>query len=90
MYLSSIMFGVLASVLPNLFCFWLQLKLGNKAPEQLLRFVYFIEGLKFAGLALLVSVFLQWPGLHIIKFFSAFMLSEMIRLFYHFFKLTRV
>lgn len=87
--MSSIMLGVLASILPSFISVWLYSMRSDRNPTQLVRYFYLIEGLKFAGLAFLVSVFLQWPDLHIIKFFSAFVLSEMMRLFYQFFKLVR-
>ena len=85
----SIIAGILASVLPNLFFAWLYFGRAAKTPQDFIRGFYLGEGLKYAGLVFLLSVFLQLPGLHVVKFFSAFLLSEMTRLFYQFFKLAR-
>lgn len=87
--MSSIILGMLASVLPNLLQYRLYTIIKDKVPNRFIKFFYLSEGVKFAALALLVSAFLQWPNLHIVKFFTAFLLSEMARLLFQFFKLKR-
>lgn len=78
--MSSIILGTLASVLPNLLFFKLYFYLQTTTPAQFIKVVYLCEVLKFAGMALSISAFLQWPGLQIVKFFSAFLLFEVVRL----------
>ncbi|HSX20674.1 MAG TPA: ATP synthase subunit I, partial [Gammaproteobacteria bacterium] len=83
------MFGILASVLPNLVFRWLYYLPKAKEPHKFIRLFYLNEGLKFASLALLVSAFLLWPKLQVSKFFAAFVLSELLRVFYQAYALTR-
>lgn len=85
----SIIFGTLASVLPNLFFAWLYFLLDARAPKRFIKFIFLNEGLKFVGVALLVSAFLQWPSIQTNKFFSAFLVSEAVRFFYYFLRLAR-
>ncbi len=85
----SIIAGILASILPNLIFVWLYFWRGSKAPRKIIKGFYWGEALKFAVLVLLLSVFLQIPQLDVLRFFSAFLLSEMTRLFYQFFLLAR-
>ncbi len=85
----SIMAGILASVLPNLTFVWRCFRPGTGVPQTILRGFYLAEVLKFAMLALLMVLFLQLPRLNVPVFFSAFVLSEITRLFYQFFILAR-
>jgi len=85
----SIMAGILASVLPNLIFVWLYFWRGTNAPQEIIKGFYWGEALKFLVLVLLLSVFLQLPQLDVLRFFSAFLLSEMTRLLYQFFRLAR-
>jgi len=85
----SIIAGILASVLPNLIFAWLYFCRGSNAPREIIKGFYWGEALKFVVLVLLLSVFLQLPHLDVLRFFSAFLLSEMTRLFYQFFMLAR-
>lgn len=85
----SIMAGILASVLPNLIFVWLYFRRGSNIPQEIVKGFYWGEVLKFVILVLLLSVFLQLPQLDVLRFFSAFLLSEMTRLFYQFFMLAR-
>lgn len=84
----SIIAGILASVLPNLIFVWLYFRRAN-APQEIVKGFYWGEALKFVVLVLLISFFLQLPQLDVLIFFSAFLLSEMTRLFYQFFMITR-
>jgi ATP synthase protein I len=85
----SIIAGILASVLPNLIFVWLYFWRGSNKPQEIVKGFYWGEVLKFAALVLLLSIFLQLPQLNVLRFFSAFLLSEMTRLFYQFFMLAR-
>lgn len=82
------MLGMLASVLPNLLFYKLFFFRATAKPKSFIRFVFFSEGLKFVGLALLLSVFLQLPNIQIKKFFTAFLFLELARLGYYFFGLA--
>lgn len=85
----SIIVGILASVFPNLLFVWLYNKAKASAPDRFVKLFYLNEGIKFGVLALLVSACLQWPGLQVVKFFSAFLLAEFARLSLQFFFLSR-
>lgn len=87
--MSSIICGILASVLPNLLFYRLYATSRVKTPVQFIRFLYLNEGIKFAVLALLVSAFLLWPGLQVKQFFAAFVLCELVRLFFNALQLKR-
>lgn len=87
--MSSIIIGILASVLPNLLFYWLYRLSKARTPLWFVRFLYINEGLKFAALALLVSAFLLWPNLQKVNFFMAFLFSELARLLWQFFQLSR-
>lgn len=78
----SILIGILASVLPNLLFVWLYKKSLALAPDKFLKILYISEGLKFAGLALLLSICLQWSGLQVKHFILAFVGAEIMRAFY--------
>ncbi len=84
----SIMLGVLASVLPNLFFYKLFFFRVTAKPKSFLRFVFFSEVLKFVGLALLLSLFLRLPNIQVKKLFAAFLLLELARVMYYFFWLA--
>lgn len=85
----SIIAGTLASVLPNLIFGWLCFRRGTGVPKKIVRIFYLAEGLKFAVLVLLLSIFLPLPHLNVTGFFSAFLFFEITRLFYQFFILAR-
>jgi F0F1-type ATP synthase assembly protein I len=87
--MSSIILGTLASLLPNLVFYKLFFLQYTATHQRFIKFIYLCEGLKFAGMAFLFSVFLQWPGLQVVKFFSSFMFFELVRVLYLFYKLTR-
>ncbi len=84
----SIMLGMLASVLPNLLFYKLFFYRTTAKPKSFLRFVFFSEGLKFVGLALLLSVFLRLPNIQVKNFFAAFLIFELARIMYYFFWLA--
>lgn len=85
----SIIFGTLASVLPNLLFAWLYFRSTVNRPVQFMRLVYLYEGLKFAILAAVFSVCLRWPDLQVTKFFTAFLLCELFRFVFIKYKLAR-
>lgn len=86
----SILFGILASVLPNLFFYWLYFALDASAPRQFVKTIYIVEGLKFVILAAVIISCLQWPGLQINKFIFGFVLAEVSRIGFHLYKLVRI
>lgn len=75
----SILFGVLASVLPNLLFYWLYKLAQVQQPNKFIKKIYLSGGLKFAATAILQSAALQWPGLQPAKFFIALMATEFLR-----------
>ncbi len=77
----SILIGILASALPNLLSFYLCKRVLGMAPSKFLNTLYVSEVLKFAGLALLFSICLQWPCLHVKHFILAFVCTEVLRAF---------
>lgn len=85
----SIIAGILASVLPNLIFVRLYFWRGTNVPQEIVKGFYWGEALKFVVLVLLLSILLQLPQLDMLRFFSAFLLSEMTRLLYQFFRLAR-
>lgn len=88
MRMLSAMFGLLASILPNLVFGWLCSFHKDKTPSLFIKFFYLNECLKFAVFVIVFSTFLLWLNLNVKVFFVAFVLSEFARLFYQFFKLS--
>jgi F0F1-type ATP synthase assembly protein I len=83
------MAGILASVLPNLIFVWLYFWRGSNTPRAIVKSFYWGEVLKVVVMVFLLSILLQLPQIDVLRFFSAFLLSEMTRLFYQFFRLAR-
>lgn len=78
----SIIFGTLASVLPNLVFFWFLTLAKSRAPKTFINIFYISEGLKFAGLAAFLCICLLWPNLQVVNFFGGFLCAEIVRFAY--------
>lgn len=83
----SIVLGMLASVLPNLFFKKLFYAFGKDSPKKIVNALYLGGACKYLGMALLVSLFLQLPNLNIRIFCVAIICSEVVRMGFQFISL---